>query len=82
MVWIVIQVEATETDSSMWGRDIRMLCNPRSSDAKESFEVVDQLDLRPGTSVFLFGELLDAPIPVRRGRLSKPAAVNEIAGSG
>lgn len=81
MVWIVIEVEATETDSSMWGRDIRTLCNLRSSDAEESFEVVDQLDLRLGTSVFLFGELLDALVLVRRGKLSKPHAVIEIVGS-
>jgi propanol-preferring alcohol dehydrogenase len=66
---------------NLWGRDIRTLYNLKRSDAEEFFDVVDQLDLKVGTSVFSFEELQDALVLVRQGKLPEPNAVIEIAGS-
>ena len=67
--------------ANLWGRDIRTLYNLKRSDAEEFFDIVDQLDLRVGTSVFPFEDLPDALVLVKQGKLPKPNAVIEIAGS-
>jgi propanol-preferring alcohol dehydrogenase len=67
--------------ANLWGRDIRTLYNLSRSDAEEFFDIVDQLDLRVGTSVFSFGELPDALILANQGMLEQPNAVVEIASS-
>ena len=64
---------------NLWGRDIRTLYNLRRSDAEDFFDIVDQLDLQVGTSVFAFEELQDALILAKQGRLQQPNAVIEIA---
>jgi propanol-preferring alcohol dehydrogenase len=66
---------------NLWGRDIRTLYNLKRSDAEEFFAIVDQLDLRVGTTVFPFDELPDALILAKQGKLPQPNAVIEIAGS-
>ncbi len=66
---------------NLWGRDIRTLYNLKRSDAEEFFDIVDQLDLKVGTSVFSFGELPDALILANQGMLEQPNAVVEIASS-
>lgn len=48
---------------------------------EEFFAIVDQLDLRVGTSVFSFEELPDVLTLVKQGKLPQPNAVIEIAGS-
>jgi len=64
---------------NLWGRDIRTLHNLKRSDAEEFFEIVDQLELRVGTSVFSFEELQSALILAKQGRLEQPNAVIKIA---
>jgi hypothetical protein len=66
---------------NLWGCDIRTLYNLKRSDAEEFFDIVDQLDLKVGTSAFSFGELPDALILAKEGKLDQPNAVIEIAGS-
>jgi hypothetical protein len=63
------------------GHDVRTLYNLKRSDVEESFDTVDQLDLRVGTSVFSFEELPDVVALVKQGKLLQPNAVAEIAGS-
>ena len=70
-----------DRSENLWGRDIRMLYNLNRSDAEEFFDIVDQLDLRVGTSVFSFEELPDVLVLVKQGKLPQPNAVVEIAGS-
>jgi propanol-preferring alcohol dehydrogenase len=67
--------------SNLWGCDIRTLYNLRRSDAEEFFDIVDELDLQVGTSIFSFEELQDALILVKGGKLDQPNAVIQIAGS-
>jgi hypothetical protein len=67
--------------SPRWGRDIRTLYNLKRSDAEKFFAIVDQLDLRVGTSVFPFDELPDALVLAKQGKLPQPNAVIEVAGS-
>jgi propanol-preferring alcohol dehydrogenase len=67
--------------ANLWGRDIRTLYNLTSSDAKEFFDIVDQLHLKVQTSVFSFGELQEALILAKQGKLQQPNAVIEIADS-
>lgn len=66
---------------NLWGRNIRTLYNLQRSDAEEFFALVDQLDLRVGTTVFPFDELPDALILAKQGKLPEPNAVVQIAGS-
>ena len=67
--------------AKLWGCDIRTLYNLRRSDAEEFFDIVDQLGLKVGTSVFPFEELPDALILAKHGKLQQPNAVIEIAHS-
>jgi hypothetical protein len=67
--------------TNLWGCDIRTLYNLKKSDAEGFFDIVDQLDLRVGTSVFSFEELPDVLALVKQGKLPQPNAVIEIAGS-
>ena len=64
---------------NLWGRDIRTLHHVKRSDAEEFFDIVDQLGLRVGTSVFPFDELPDAVLLVKQGKLRQPNAVSEVA---
>jgi len=66
---------------NLWGRDIRTLYNLTRADAEEFFDMIDQLDLQAGTSVFSFEELPDVLVLVKQGKLPQPNAVIEIAGS-
>jgi propanol-preferring alcohol dehydrogenase len=65
--------------TNLWGRDIRTLYNLKRSDAEEFFTIVDQLDLKVGTSVFPFGELQQALILAKQGKLKQPNAVLKVA---
>jgi propanol-preferring alcohol dehydrogenase len=67
--------------ANLWGCDIRTLYNLRRSDAEEFFDIADQLNLMMGTRVFSFGELQEALILVKQGRLHQPNAVIAIADS-
>jgi alcohol dehydrogenase, propanol-preferring len=67
--------------ANLWGRDIRTLYNLKRADAQEFFDIVDQLNLRVGTSLFPFEELPEALIQAKQGRLPKPNAVIDVAGS-
>jgi len=67
--------------ANLWGRDVKTLYNLRRSDAEEFFHIVDQLDLKVGTTVFPFEELPDALILAKQGKLRQPNAVIEIADS-
>jgi propanol-preferring alcohol dehydrogenase len=64
---------------NLWGRDIRTLYHLSRSDATEFFEIIGRLELEIGTSVFPFGDLQDALILARQGKLEQPNAVIEIA---
>jgi propanol-preferring alcohol dehydrogenase len=64
---------------NLWGRDIRTLYNLNRSDAQAFIEIVDQLDLDVGTSVFSFEALPDALIRAKQGKLEQPNAVIKIA---
>jgi propanol-preferring alcohol dehydrogenase len=64
---------------NLWGRDIRTLYNLSRSDAEAFFEIVDQLELDIGTSVFAFAELQDALILARQGTLDEPNAVIRVS---
>jgi propanol-preferring alcohol dehydrogenase len=66
---------------NLWGRDIRTLYNLKRSDAEEFFAIVDQLDLRVGTSAFPFDELPDALVLAKQGKLPQPNAVIEVKAS-
>ncbi len=66
---------------NLWGRDIRTLYNLKRSEAEEFFAIVDQLDLRVGTSLFQFEELPEALIAAKQGKLQQPNAVIEITAS-
>ncbi|MFN2218843.1 MAG: zinc-binding alcohol dehydrogenase family protein [Anaerolineae bacterium] len=67
--------------ANLWGRDIRTLYNLKRSDAEEFFAIVDQLDLRMGTTMFPFEELPDALVLAKQGKLPQPNAVLEIGHS-
>jgi len=64
---------------NLWGRDIRTLYNLNRSDAEEFFEIVDQLELKVGVSLFPFEELQDVLILAKQGKLEQPNAVIEVA---
>ena len=64
---------------NLWGRDIRTLYNLNRSDAQEFVELVDELDVGVGTSVFSFEELQDALILAKQGGLEEPNGVIRIA---
>jgi propanol-preferring alcohol dehydrogenase len=64
---------------NLWGRDIRTLYHLSRSDATEFFEIVDQLELEMGTSLFPFKDLQDALILARQGKLEQPNAVIEVS---
>ncbi len=64
---------------NLWGRDMRTLYNLKKSDAEEFLAIVDRLDLRVGTSLFLFEELQEVLILAKRGKLKQPNAVLEVA---
>lgn len=66
---------------NLWGRDIRTLYNLKRSDAEEFFDIVDQLDLQVGTSVFSFEQLQDVLALVKQGKPPQPNAVIEITDS-
>ena len=51
------------------GHDVRTLYNLKRSDVEEFFDIVEQLDLRVGTSVFPFEQLPDALVLVKQGKL-------------
>ncbi len=74
-------ITIVDYSANLWGCDIRTLYNLKRSDAEEFFDIVDQLDLRLGTSVFSFEELPDVLTLVKQGKLPEPNAVIEIAGS-
>ena len=61
------------------GRDIRALHNLNRSNAKESFEITDGLELEIGTSLFPFEDLPGALIRARQGRLEQPNAVIKVS---
>ena len=67
--------------ANLWGHDIRTLYNLKRSDAEEFFDIVDQLDLRVGASVFSFEESPDVLVLVKQGKLPEPNAVIEMASS-
>jgi propanol-preferring alcohol dehydrogenase len=64
---------------NLWGRDIKTLYHLSRSDAIEFFEIIGRLEVEMGTSVFPFGDLQDALILARQGKLEQPNAVIEIA---
>jgi hypothetical protein len=64
---------------NLWGRDIRTLYNLTRADAEEFSEIIDQLELKVGVSLFPFEELQDALILAEQGKLRQPNAVIQVA---
>jgi len=64
---------------NLWGRDIKTLYNLNRADAQEFVELVDELDLGVGTSVFRFAELQDALILAKHGELEQSNGVIKVA---
>jgi propanol-preferring alcohol dehydrogenase len=65
----------------LWGHSIQTLFHLRRSDAEGFFKLVNELELKVGTSLFPFEELQDALILAKRGKLEQPNAVIKIADS-
>ena len=72
-------IQIDNYSQNLWGRDIRTLYHLNRPDAEAFLEIVDQLDLRVGTSVFPFDQLQDALILARHGELQEPNAVIRIS---
>jgi propanol-preferring alcohol dehydrogenase len=64
--------------ANLWGRTIKTLYQLKRADALEFVEMVNDLDLRPGVSLFHFEELDEALILAKQNRLEQPNAVIEI----
>jgi propanol-preferring alcohol dehydrogenase len=62
----------------LWGRTLKTLYQLRRSDAEEFIEMVNDLDLRPGVSLFPFEELDEAMILAKQGMLEQPNAIIEV----
>jgi propanol-preferring alcohol dehydrogenase len=61
--------------ANLWGRTIKTLYQLRRSDAEEFIELANDLDLRPGVSLFAFEELDEALILAKQNKLEQPNAV-------
>jgi propanol-preferring alcohol dehydrogenase len=64
---------------NLWGRSIKTLYNINGGEAKEFFNMVEDLDLNLGTTLFPFEELQDALILVRQGKTEQPNVVIKVA---
>ena len=64
--------------ANLWGRTIKTLYQLRRSDAEEFIELVNDLDLHPGVSLFPFEELDEALILAKQNKLEQPNAVIEV----
>lgn len=60
---------------NLWGRTIKTLYQLRRSDAEEFIELVNDLDLHLGVSLFEFEELDEALILAKQNQLEQPNAV-------
>jgi alcohol dehydrogenase, propanol-preferring len=65
---------------NLWGRSIKTLYNINRGEANEFINMVEDLDLNLGTSLFPFEELQDALIRVKQGKTEQPNAVIKVAG--
>jgi len=59
----------------LWGRDIRTLYNLSRADAQEFSEIINQLNLSVGVTVFPFEQLPDALVLAKQGKLEQPNVV-------
>ncbi len=64
---------------NLWGRSIKTLYNINRSEANEFINMVEDLDLNLGTTLFPFEELQDALILVKQGKTEQPNVVIKIA---
>jgi propanol-preferring alcohol dehydrogenase len=64
---------------NLWGHSIQTLYHLKRSDAEEFFKMVNELELKVGTSLFSFEELQEALILAKQGKLEQPNAVIKIA---
>jgi propanol-preferring alcohol dehydrogenase len=61
--------------ANLWGRTIKTPYQLKRSDAEEFIVLVNDLDLRPGVSLFPFEELNEALILSKQNKLEQPNAV-------
>jgi len=73
------KIVVEDYSKNLWGRDIRTLYNLKRADAEEFIEMVDNLELSVGTSIFPFEDLQDALILAKQGNLEQPNAVIRVA---
>ena len=64
---------------NLWGRSIKTLYNINRAEANEFINMVEDLDLNLGTTLFPFEELQDALILVKQGKTEQPNVVIKIA---
>jgi len=64
--------------ANLWGCTIKTLYQLRRSDAEKFIEMVNDLDLHPGVSLFPFEELDEALILAKQNKLEQPNAVIEV----
>jgi propanol-preferring alcohol dehydrogenase len=73
------RIVIADYSNNFWGRSIKTLYNVTKMDADEFFAMVPRLEIEMGVALFPFGELQEALIKVKQGRLNQPNAVIVVA---